>query len=197
MTARLENKKMLKENALLDAAFDLFARIGVNGTTIDEIVKKAGVAKGTFYLYFKDKYDILDMVVVRKTTALLSDAIAAAKARAYEDRADEAAFFTGYLIDQLARDKLLMRIIHKNLSLSLYHKVINDPVRGVELKQVVEDFKRSIQCGGYSGQEMDHLLFILLEMTGSVCYSSIINSEPAPIETIKPILLKTIRKILA
>jgi AcrR family transcriptional regulator len=197
MTARLESKKIIKENALLDAAFDLFTKIGVNSTTIDEIVKKAGVAKGTFYLYFRDKYDILDMIIIRKTSALLRDAIMAAKARSFEDRVDEVVCFTDYIIDQLSQNKLLMLIIHKDLSFSLYQKVINDPVRGVELKSIVKEFEMNVRCNGYSDQETGHLLFILLEMTGSVCYSSIINEEPAPIGTIKPVLLKTIRKILA
>jgi AcrR family transcriptional regulator len=196
MTVRI-NKKMMKENALLDAAFDLFTKVGVNSTTIDEIVKKAGVAKGTFYLYFKDKYDILDMIVIRKTSALLRDAILAARARNFSDRIDEVVCFADYLIDHLAQDKLLMRIIHKDLTFSLYQKVINDPIRGRELKQITEEFKTNVRCDGYSKQETDHLLFILLEMTGSVCYSAIINNEPAPVGTIKPILLKTIRKILA
>lgn len=196
MTARLTNK-LKKENALVEAAFDLFTKLGVDSTTIDEIVKKAGVAKGTFYLYFKDKYDIRDMVVIRKTSVLLRDAIMAARSRSFDNRIDQVIDFADYIIDHLAQDRLLMRLIHKNLSFSLYQKVINDPVRGVELRTVVQDFTQNIRCNGYSEAEAPHLLFILLEMTGSVCYSSIIYNEPAPIAEIKPTILKTIRKILA
>lgn len=197
LTARLENKKLMKENALLDAAFDLFTKLGVNSTTIDQIVKRAGVAKGTFYLYFKDKYDIRDMIVIRKTSVLLRDAILDARARSFASRTDEVVCFADYLIDHLAQDKLLMRLIHKNLTFSLYQKVINDPVRGEKLREIVRGFTRDIRGTGYSEPESPHLLFILLEMTGSVCYSSIIYNEPMPIDGIKPILLKTIRKILA
>lgn len=197
MTARLESKKMRKENALIEAAFDRFSQLGINDTTIDEIVRKAGVAKGTFYLYFRDKYDILDMIVVRKTSVLLRDAILETRSRGMDDRIERVLFFIDYLIEQLARDKLLMRIIHKNLSYSLYRKVLNDPVRGVELKKVVEEFKSNVRCDGYGAEDTEHLLFLLLEMTGSVCYSAIINDEPAPIEEMKPVLFKTIRKILA
>jgi len=38
---------------------ELFARKGFDKTTVDEIVAKAGVAKGTFYLYFKSKDDLI------------------------------------------------------------------------------------------------------------------------------------------
>src|SRR3546814_9667297 len=40
------------------AAMQLFARQGVDATTIDEIVDLAGVAKGTFYNYFTDRAEI-------------------------------------------------------------------------------------------------------------------------------------------
>ena len=43
---------------LVEAALRLFARKGVDATTIDEIVTVAGVAKGTFYNYFTDRADI-------------------------------------------------------------------------------------------------------------------------------------------
>ena len=43
---------------LIEASTRLFARQGVDATTIDEIVDVAGVAKGTFYNYFTDRADI-------------------------------------------------------------------------------------------------------------------------------------------
>ena len=49
-----EIKKKLKEDALLNTAFELFTSQGLTKTTINDIVNKAGVAKGTFYLYFTD-----------------------------------------------------------------------------------------------------------------------------------------------
>lgn len=54
---KLESNKKKKEDALYNTAFELFTTKGTNKTTISDIVEKAGVAKGTFYLYFKDKYD--------------------------------------------------------------------------------------------------------------------------------------------
>lgn len=45
-------------SVLVEAAMQLFARQGVDATTIDEIVVLAGVAKGTFYNYFTDRAEI-------------------------------------------------------------------------------------------------------------------------------------------
>jgi AcrR family transcriptional regulator len=43
---------------LVEASLKLFARQGVDATTIDEIVTVAGVAKGTFYNYFNDRTEV-------------------------------------------------------------------------------------------------------------------------------------------
>jgi AcrR family transcriptional regulator len=45
--------------AIRDAANELFLARGVDATTVDEICEKAGIAKGTFYLYFHRKEDLL------------------------------------------------------------------------------------------------------------------------------------------
>lgn len=47
----LDNKK----SRLLHAAKEVFAEKGLEKATISEIVKKAGMAQGTFYLYFSSK----------------------------------------------------------------------------------------------------------------------------------------------
>ena len=43
----------VKEDSLLNTAFSLFTTKGVSKTSISDIVNNAGVAKGTFYLYFQ------------------------------------------------------------------------------------------------------------------------------------------------
>ena len=54
--SKVENNKNEKLNTLLDTSFKLFTEKGIKHTSIQDIVDNAGVAKGTFYLYFKDKY---------------------------------------------------------------------------------------------------------------------------------------------
>lgn len=69
---KLEENKKVKKDALFNTAFDLFTTKGITKTTISDIVEKAGVAKGTFYLYFKDKFDIRNKLVAHKTGELFS-----------------------------------------------------------------------------------------------------------------------------
>ena len=48
---------------ILDAARESFGRQGLAGTTVDGIARRAGVAKGTVYLYYKSKEEIFKQVL--------------------------------------------------------------------------------------------------------------------------------------
>jgi AcrR family transcriptional regulator len=56
---RREQNKEMTRNMLITAAMELFKVQEYQKTTIDEIVKKAGVSKPTFFAYFKSKEQIL------------------------------------------------------------------------------------------------------------------------------------------
>ncbi len=51
-----------RRSDLIEAAMKVFGQKGYARATISEIVKEAGVAQGTFYVYFESKEDILDAV---------------------------------------------------------------------------------------------------------------------------------------
>lgn len=57
---------------LVDAARETFGRKGFKTTTVSEIVKEAGVAQGTFYLYFDSKEEILEAVGESVTQGILN-----------------------------------------------------------------------------------------------------------------------------
>jgi AcrR family transcriptional regulator len=56
------------------AALEVFAEKGFAAARLDEIARRAGVSKGTLYLYFKDKEDLF-RAVVRDTVAPNIDAV--------------------------------------------------------------------------------------------------------------------------
>ncbi|MBC7230764.1 MAG: TetR/AcrR family transcriptional regulator [Actinobacteria bacterium] len=47
------------QRRILDAALEVFAEKGYNGTTVAEIISRAGIGHGTFWLYFHNKEDLL------------------------------------------------------------------------------------------------------------------------------------------
>jgi AcrR family transcriptional regulator len=54
-----------RRERIIDNATGLFAVKGYHGTTIDEIVQATGIAKGTFYIYFESKEELLVEVIKR------------------------------------------------------------------------------------------------------------------------------------
>jgi AcrR family transcriptional regulator len=54
-----------RRQQILNVARDVFARRGYHAAKIDDIVAAAGVARGTFYLYFQDKRAIFEEIVDR------------------------------------------------------------------------------------------------------------------------------------
>jgi AcrR family transcriptional regulator len=61
--SRSGQKRQERREQLLRVAKDVFARRGYAKTTVDDIVLEAGVARGTFYLYFGDKRDAFSELV--------------------------------------------------------------------------------------------------------------------------------------
>jgi TetR/AcrR family transcriptional regulator len=58
-----ERRKQARPGELLDAALDLFVEKGFSATRADEVAARAGVSKGTLFLYFQSKEDLFKAVV--------------------------------------------------------------------------------------------------------------------------------------
>ena len=64
-----------RRSQILDAARESFGKHGLAGTTVDGIAKRAGVAKGTVYLYYKSKEEILRRVLDEDLARLHDDTV--------------------------------------------------------------------------------------------------------------------------
>ena len=62
---RREDKKRLKREALLRVGLERFLEDGYDRASIEQISAAAGMARGTFYLYFKDKYALFEALMDR------------------------------------------------------------------------------------------------------------------------------------
>lgn len=60
-----------RRNEILDAADELFAQKGFDGTSTNDILEKVGIARGTLYYHFKSKEEILDSLIERYNVRLL------------------------------------------------------------------------------------------------------------------------------
>ncbi len=60
---KLTMKPQERKNQIIDAAIKCFAKRGYHSTSISHIIDEAGVARGTFYLYFKSKHEIFQSIL--------------------------------------------------------------------------------------------------------------------------------------
>jgi TetR/AcrR family transcriptional regulator len=61
--AKRERRKEARPGELLDAALDLFVEKGFAATRAEEVAARAGVSKGTLFLYFQSKEELFKAVV--------------------------------------------------------------------------------------------------------------------------------------
>lgn len=192
---RLELNKKKKKADLYNTAYELFTTKGVAQTTISDIAERAGVAKGTFYLYFKNKYEIHDRLVVHKTGELFFKAQEALKTTSLTAFNDRLFFIIDYILDTLEHDTALLLFISKNLSWGVF--------RGAFEQEFVEEdyhFYRSYlkllseSSRAYLNPEV--MLFTIIELVSSTCYSCILYKQPISIKEYKPYLYRAINGIL-
>ncbi len=74
MSPRPRIDRATKRAAVADAAARVFGERGVSGTAVADIVRAAGIAQGTFYLYFESKDDVL-LAVAEQFVASLGTAL--------------------------------------------------------------------------------------------------------------------------
>ncbi|HZW14060.1 MAG TPA: TetR/AcrR family transcriptional regulator [Noviherbaspirillum sp.] len=71
---RWERRKDARPQELLAAALDLFVERGYAATRLDDVAARAGVSKGTLYLYFTNKEELFKAVVRENMVPVLGEA---------------------------------------------------------------------------------------------------------------------------
>jgi AcrR family transcriptional regulator len=119
---------------LVAAARDVFAEKGYHEATVDDITRKAGVAKGTFYLYFEEKreiyYDLVRTFLQHVKDIGAGVAREVHTAQEFYARAEAAAF---QLVSVFVEHFALARLAYRE-SMSL----------DAELERMLRDFYRDI-----------------------------------------------------
>jgi AcrR family transcriptional regulator len=72
-TAPRQRRKQARPQELLDAALLLFAEKGFAATRTDEVAQRAGVSKGTLYLYYPSKEDLFKAVVRKSLVSVIDE----------------------------------------------------------------------------------------------------------------------------
>ena len=192
---KVQENKEEKNNKILASALKLFTEKGVKETSVQEITNEAGVAKGTFYLYFKDKYELQDYLITRKSQQLFNEALKALYKENITDYKEKIIFVIDYIINKLNRNKLLLKFISKNLSFALYSdhisKIISEDTLGIQ-ELVIQEIKQS----NIKISHPDLKLYMIIELVSGIVFNSILYNKPLPINDLKPYLYEEIKLML-
>ncbi len=192
---KLESNKKKKKDALFKTAFDLFTTKGLAKTTISDIVNQAGVAKGTFYLYFKDKYDIRNKLVSRKTCELFFHAHEALQNAHITEFGQQVHFIVDYILTTLEQNHTLLLFISKNLSWGVFKCAFEEKSPDDEYN-FYQSYLDILAQNGIHYKNPELLLFTIIELVGSTCYSCILYQQPVAMSEYRPYLHKTISGIM-
>lgn len=135
-----------KRSRIVEAAISVFAEKGFHAARVSDVARKAGVADGTIYLYFRHKEDLLLCIFEEKMQALLQD-LAAALAH-IEDPRDKIRAFARHHVDQLRRDPELAQVFQVELRQS--RKFLRE-YRPEKLWEYLDVFGRLVEEGKEAG----------------------------------------------
>lgn len=192
---KLDDKKKQKRDSLLMAAFTLFTQKGINDTSISDIAKKANMAKGTFYLYFKDKFDIRDKLIADKARQVFCRALEEMNRVHLDSLEDHVIFLINSVINQLNQNKNLLKFISKNLSWGVFQKALL-----LENNEDGDSFYQRyyllLDQSGRMFRNPDLMLYMIVEFVNSTCHSVILQQQPVTLEELKPELAGVICDII-
>jgi AcrR family transcriptional regulator len=130
---------------LMEAATRLFARRGLEETAVSDIVAAAGVAQGTFYLYFESKADLVNAVVVRVAERIVEGVTGVATTEG-RGALDKLLTMRDDLLSVVTDDRALLEFFHRPGNEAFHDRVSRDAVR-----LVVPAFQGVIEQGVAEG----------------------------------------------
>lgn len=189
-------KKLEKRKKLLDSSYELFVDKGISNVSIAEICQKAGIAKGTFYLYFASKEDIARALNRRISFTLMQKAYDKVNRNRKDTFADNVITMANFIIDYFHADTETLKMMRKDFIFPLTVDDFDNSTNPlmISLRQEISDYA---SVSGYSNHEILFRLYSLLSMIAGICHSVIIDHFPdTDIDDLKPVLFDMIRKAI-
>jgi AcrR family transcriptional regulator len=169
----------------LDIARQLFFQKGYEKTSVNDIIEKIGVAKGTFYHYFKSKEDLLDQLVNQfaKKSVLEVEKMMERKEMNAVERMN--LFFISIRdlkVENKELMEMLMKTIYKDENLILRHKIFK---RSAEV--LTPPFAEIIKQGREEGhfhspdpRETAEIIFMMAFSMNEVVVGLLLDAEEKP-----------------
>ena len=185
-----------KKKAIMDAALRVFKNKGPDKTSVRDIMKEAGFRLGTFYLYYDDKNDLKERMVLEKAMEIITKA---ENMCTQEDPVERYISFLEYIIDYLIANPFELELLSKNITWALYAEIENDQrlkEADSALSFILNKYE-NLFSKGYSQSQQLYILSITLDIVMSTCKSAVMAESILTIDEMKPVLFAVIRKIFS
>lgn len=168
-----------RKKEILDTAERLFRIKGYEKCTIMDIIKEVGIAKGTFYHYFKSKQEVLDAVVLRYVDIVRNNA---EEVLLLENINPVEKLMRAFMAMQVTNqiDKDLLDNIHKVENALLHQKVLNQLVTTMTpilVKVIEEGIEEKVWSCKYPLEYMQIFLVSSLTLTDEGIFELDSDSE--------------------
>lgn len=183
-----------KRYRIQDAAITLFKEQGVESTSVNEIVKRANVAKGTFYVYYKDKHALISQILTKQHGSLINDILNVSFHKAKRDATCWKKAFVEELITYHRNHSLLLKTIQKNLSY-----IFDTEEHRMRVFAQIDRLNEFLALWKRVGEEDNDTLnrfMLVMEIVNVACYNAISFHHPDNIERILPEIQRAVYYIM-
>lgn len=195
MVEKHREKGEITKRKIKACAKELFFTKGFDNTPVREIVKSAGVAKGTFYLYYDTKYDVFSEILMESMgviSILIEDAI-----DVNNPSIEQIENFIEKVVLFMVEHKEEIEFYHKSSVLdllmesNLINKFENDMIG-----PITRTLEKGIEKGIFRKMDAKVYANIIYSITHNMLESAMLYNYPTDIYKIKEELKLIIRKIL-
>jgi AcrR family transcriptional regulator len=140
---RRERTKAANRAAILDAARQVFAERGYDGSAVRHIVARTELAPGTFYNYFPDKEAIF-RALVEESIAVVRERLREARREARDIEEFVGGAYHAYFA-AMAADPVMFQLMRRNAG--TIRAMLDDPVLAAGVDELLEDLEAAIERG--------------------------------------------------
>lgn len=185
-----DKRKRIKESAIT-----LFMEKGIEQTSVNDIVKDAHLAKGTFYNYYKDKTALIDEILVKKNATMLNDMMNYALQKSIQEHENCADIFLQQLICFYQENPNVLRMINRSFHIQRNQSEFIAQIR--THIQHFDEFLQAIHREQETAKETLNRFLLMMEITGFVCYNAIFYQQPDTMEHVAKLLYENMSKSFA
>jgi AcrR family transcriptional regulator len=140
---RRERTKERNRAAIIAAGREVFAELGYGAATVRDVIRRTGLAAGTFYNYFPDKESVFRAMLDESTRELR------ARLRAARAEGEDLEGFVGNgyraLFGFIAEDPTMFALMRRNAG--TIRSLLGDPMLGAGVEELREDLDGAVAAG--------------------------------------------------